>query len=68
MKQYNLEPEDDKAPDSIRKALTAEIDTIRSTMEVVNLYVSNFFGAAGAVFINDKKDNNNNNNNSNVVS
>jgi hypothetical protein len=60
MKQYNLESEEEKAPESLKKALTSEIDTIRSTMEVVNLYVSNFFGAAGAVFINDKKDNSSN--------
>ena len=45
----NLDPED-KAPETLKKAIVSEIDTIRSTMELVTLYVGHFFGAMGKVF------------------
>ncbi len=41
---------DAKAPETIKKALVSEIDTIRSTMELVTLYVGHFFGAVGEMF------------------
>jgi hypothetical protein len=50
--------EEIEVPASLKKSLTSEINTIRSTMEVVNLYVSNLFGTAGAVLGNQSsKDN-----------
>jgi hypothetical protein len=45
---FNIDP-DDKVPESLKKAIVSEIDTIRNTMELVTLYVGHFFNAAGAV-------------------
>lgn len=45
---FNIDP-DDKVPESLKKALVSEIDTIRNTMELITLYVGNFFNAAGAI-------------------
>lgn len=45
---FDIDP-DDKVPESLKKAIVSEIDTIRNTMELVTLYVGHFFNAAGAV-------------------
>lgn len=45
---FNIDP-DDKVPESLKKTLVSEIDTIRNTMELITLYVGIFFYAAGAV-------------------
>ncbi len=45
---FNIDP-DDKVPESLKKALVSEIDTIRNTMELITLYVGNFFNAAGVL-------------------
>lgn len=41
---------EDKAPETLKKALVSEINTIRGTTELVTLYVDHFFGAMGKVF------------------
>lgn len=45
---FNIDP-DDKVPESLKKALVSEIDTIRNTMELVTLFVGHFFNAAGVI-------------------
>jgi hypothetical protein len=45
---FDIDPED-KVPESLKKALVSEIDTIRNTMELITLYVGNFFNAAGVM-------------------
>jgi hypothetical protein len=45
---FNIDP-DDKVPESLKKAIVSEIDTIRNTMELVTLYVGHFFNAVGVV-------------------
>jgi len=52
---HDLDP-DDKVPESLKKALVSEIDTMRGTMELVTLYVGNFFNAAGQMFNNKPND------------
>lgn len=52
---FDIDP-DDKVPDSLKKALVSEIDTLRNTFEIVTLFVSNFFSAA-EVMINPDKSN-----------
>ncbi|MFN4145049.1 MAG: hypothetical protein ACK4GN_04430 [Runella sp.] len=38
---------DGKVPEYLKKALVAEIDTLRTTMELVTLYVGNFLTTVG---------------------
>ncbi|WP_298361588.1 hypothetical protein [Runella sp.] len=45
---FDIDPED-KVPESLEKAIVSEIDTIRNTMELITLYVGNFFNAAGVM-------------------
>lgn len=45
---FEIDPED-KVPESLKKAIVSEIDTIRNTMELITLYVGNFFNAAGVM-------------------
>ena len=45
---FDIDPED-KVPESLEKAIVSEIDTIRNTMELITLYVGNFFIAAGVM-------------------
>lgn len=45
---FDIDP-DDKVPESLKKAIVSEIDTIRNTMELITLYVGNFFNAAGVM-------------------
>ncbi len=42
---FDIDP-DDKVPESLKKALVSEIDTLRNTFELVTLFVSHFFTAA----------------------
>ena len=49
---FDIDP-DDKVPESLKKAIVSEIDTIRNTMELVTLYVGHFFNAAGAMASNE---------------
>ncbi|MEZ4900671.1 MAG: hypothetical protein R2822_02370 [Spirosomataceae bacterium] len=42
---FDIDP-DDKVPESLKKALISEIDTIRNSMELVSLFVGHFFNAA----------------------
>ncbi|MBB3838636.1 MULTISPECIES: hypothetical protein [Runella] len=49
---FDIDP-DDKVPESLKKAIVSEIDTIRNTMELVTLYVGHFFSAAGAMASNE---------------
>jgi hypothetical protein len=44
-----IDAEDEKAPEHLKTELVAEIDTIRNGMELVKLYVSHFFDAAGTM-------------------
>ncbi|AXE18934.1 hypothetical protein DR864_14835 [Runella rosea] len=50
---FDIDP-DDKVPESLKKALVSEIDTVRNTFEIVTLFVSYFFSAA-EVMINPGK-------------
>ena len=50
---------DAKAPEALKKALVSEIDTIRSTMELVTLYVGHFFSVAGEIFSDNPPPSNN---------
>ena len=43
---FNIDP-DDKVPESLKKALISEIDTLRNSLELVTLFVGNFFNTAG---------------------
>jgi hypothetical protein len=43
---FDIDP-DDKVPESLKKAIVSEIDTMRNTIELITLYVGNFFNAAG---------------------
>lgn len=45
---FDIDP-DDKVPESLKKAIVSEIDTIRNTMELITLYIGNFFNAAGVI-------------------
>ncbi|MFN8345443.1 MAG: hypothetical protein U0X91_10590 [Spirosomataceae bacterium] len=47
---FDIDP-DDRVPESLKKAIVSEIDTIRNTMELITLYVGNFFNAAGVLAI-----------------
>jgi len=42
---FDIDP-DDKVPESLKKALVSEIDTVRNTFEIGTLFVSYFFRAA----------------------
>jgi hypothetical protein len=44
-----IEADGEKAPEHLKTQLVAEIDTIRNSMELVKLYVSHFFDAAGTM-------------------
>jgi hypothetical protein len=52
---FDIDP-DDSVPESLKKALVSEIDTVRNTFEIVTLFVSHFFSAA-EVMINPDKPN-----------
>jgi hypothetical protein len=43
---------EDKAPESLKRAIFSEINTIKCTMELVTLYVGHFFGTMGKVLSN----------------
>jgi hypothetical protein len=45
---FNIDP-DDKVPESLKKTLVSEIDTVRNAMELITLYVGNFFSTAGVM-------------------
>ena len=38
------------APEGLKKAITSEVDMIRNTGEMLDLYVGNFFGVIGQMF------------------
>ena len=46
-----LEP-NGQVPDHLKKALVSEIDTIRNTSAIVELFVGNFINALTASFLN----------------
>ncbi len=46
----NIENIEDKAPESLKEALVSEIDTMRSSMEVVVLFLPSVFNVIGALF------------------
>ncbi|MDF7816378.1 hypothetical protein P1X15_02190 [Runella sp. MFBS21] len=44
---FDIDP-DDKVPESLKRALVSEIDTVRNTLELVTLFVGHFFNVAGS--------------------
>jgi len=59
---FDIDP-DDKVPESLKKALVSEIDTIRNTMEIVTLFVGHFFNTMGAMTTLNPESNQTNNEN-----
>lgn len=47
---------DGKLPNSLKKEIVSEIDTLRNTMELVTLYVGNFFNTP-AKMVSDGRNN-----------
>lgn len=44
---FDIDP-DDKVPESLKRALVSEIDTVRNTLELVTLFVGHFFNVVGS--------------------
>jgi hypothetical protein len=62
-----IEAEGEKAPAYLKTQLVAEIDTIRNSMELVKLFVSHFFDAAGTM-VSFRGDNSTTDSNQNPIS
>jgi hypothetical protein len=45
---------DDKAPEALKESLLSEVDLIRTTMEVVTLFIPSIFDVLGSIFTANK--------------